>query len=337
MQQKRGFIFLLIGMACAVLTACDGFLLPSGKGKVTEVKVRRFDQLTDEYVHTNSFSTLQKLNSDYPQEMRFLIEEVLSIGVVNDEQVHQRLREYYADTLLTRISHDALQKFADMSRIERDFTRSFRRMKKELPQMAVPQVYAQISALNQSVVVGDSILGFSIDKYMGADYPPYDLFYYPYQRRSMSPERIVPDCLRFYLLSEYPFPWEWHRTLLDHLIHQGKIHWVTARLMGCKTLEEEMGYTAEEGRWCAAHRDSIWAHLVRSGQLHATDPMLMRAYLLPAECTYPLGKDAPAEAGIWLGMHLVDDYMKKHKEVSIADLLRETNYRAMVKDLQLEY
>lgn len=44
-------------------------------------------------------------------------------------------------------------------------------MKKEVPALFVPHFYAQIAALNQSVVVGDSILGFSIDKYMGADYP----------------------------------------------------------------------------------------------------------------------------------------------------------------------
>ena len=52
---------------------------------------------------------------------------------------------------------------------------------------------------NQSVVVGDSILGFSIDKYMGADYPLYKRFYYDYQCRSMEPDRIVPDCFTCYV------------------------------------------------------------------------------------------------------------------------------------------
>lgn len=81
-------------------------------------------------------------------------------------------------------------------------------MKKEVPALFVPHFYAQIAALNQSVVVGDSILGFSIDKYMGADYPLYKRFYYDYQCRSMEPDRIVPDCFTFYLLSQYPLPWQ---------------------------------------------------------------------------------------------------------------------------------
>lgn len=330
-------IFMTL-IACWALGACQWNVSPDGKtGRAGEVKVHRFDRLMEEYVKSNSFSTLQKLNTEYPQEVRFLIEDVLSIGSVHEEDIHQRLREYYTDSLLQQLRHDALLKFEDMSGIERQFNRAFRRMKHELPQMAVPKVYAQISALGQSVVVGDSILGFSIDKYMGADYPLYEHFYYDYQRRSMSPERIVPECLRFYLLSEYPFPWEWHRTLLDHILHQGKIHWVVSQLMKTSTLEEEMGYTVREGSWCAARQDSIWNCLVQSGQLHSTDPMLVRIYLQPAECTYPLGSQSPAEVGVWLGMQIIDRYMAADREKTIADLLRETDYRAILRSLNLKY
>lgn len=324
--------------ACLAFATCQW---PFGHGEggrsVSAIKVHRYDMLLDEYISLNSFSALQKMSTDYPQETKFLIEDVLAIGFVSDDNINLRLREYYSDTLLKHLYRDALVKFRDMSRIERGFTRAFKRLKRELPHMMVPRVYAQFSALNQSVVVGDSILGFSIDKYMGADYPLYNHFYYAYQCRSMSPERIVPDCMAFYLLSEYPFPWEWHRTLLDQILHRGKIHWVVAHILGSETLEEEMGYTAEEGNWCRDRREHIWNYLVQSGQLHSTDPALVRTYLQPAECTYPLGTDSPGEVGVWLGLQIIDEYMTKNKNMSVADLLRETDYRSILKNLQLPY
>lgn len=335
----RKTCFLLTALLmCAAFVACNWLSdYKSDRKAVDGVKVHRYDRLLEEYIASNSFSSLQKLNSEYPQETRFLIEDVLSIGNVSDENIYQRLREYYADTLLRVISRDAEEKFRDMSGIEKDFSRAFRNLRRELPQLGIPRIYAMNSALNQSVVVGDSILGFSIDKYLGSDYHLYEHFYYDYQRRSMSPEYIVPECMRFYLLSEYPFPWEWHRTLLDHIIHQGKIHWVVSRLLETKTLEDEMGYTQAEGEWCRERRDSIWNYLSTSGQLHSTDPRLVRVYMHPSECCYPLGKDAPTEVGVWLGTHIVDDYMKKNKGTSIADLLRETDYRAILKNLQIDY
>lgn len=332
------YIFLVMLFAGWAMVACQ-WSLDHGQGgrSVTDIKVHRYDKLLDEYISGNSFSALQKMSTDYPQETKFLIEDVLAIGSVSDDNINLRLREYFSDTILKTLRRDARHKFRDMGRIERDFTRAFRRLKRELPHMTVPRVYAQLSALNQSVVVGDSILGFSLDKYMGADYPLYNQFYYSYQCRSMSPEFIVPDCLRFFLLSEYPFPWEWHRTLLDQILHRGKIHWVVAQALGTPTLEDELGYTTEEGDWCRERRERIWAHLVESGQLHSTDPMLARAYLQPAECTYPLGVDSPGKVGVWLGLQIIDEYMARNKNMTIADLLRETDYRSILKNLQLPY
>lgn len=337
MRSRVCVFFVVVFLSWAFVTCQWSLDYGTDRGMSTDIKVHRYDKLLQEYISLNSFSALQEMGSRYSQETKFLIEEVLAIGSVSDDNINLRLREYYSDTILETLYRDALVKFQDMSHIERDFTRAFKRLKRELPHMTVPRVYAQVSALNQSVVVGDSVLGFSIDKYMGADYPLYSHFYYPYQCRSMSPERIVPDCMAFYLLSEYPFPWEWHRTLLDQILHRGKIHWVVSRILGAETLEAEMGYTVEEGEWCRERREQIWNYLVQSGQLHSTDPALVRTYLQPAECTYPLGLDSPGEVGVWLGMQIIDEYMAKNKNMSIADLLRETDYRSLLRNLQLPY
>lgn len=330
------FYILLAALICVSFISCQWDR--GGKsGQSLDIKIHRYDKLLDEYVSLNSFSALQKINTEYQEETKFLIEDVLSIGAVNEEGISQRLREFYSDTILQELTRDALLKYNDMSRLEREFTQGFRRLRKELPNILVPSVYSQISALNQSVVVGDSILGFSIDKYMGTDYPLYKNYYYDYQSRSMSPERIIPDCFKFYLLSEYPFPWEWHRTLLDHIMHMGKIHWVIAKVLNYKSFEEELGYTQEEGSWCSERSDSIWNYLVISGQLHATDPMLVRVYMNPAQYTYPLGVESPSEVGVWLGMQMVDAYMKKNKSVTIAELLADTNYKGMLQSANISY
>lgn len=334
MKRIHFYIFTII-LSILTFTSCQWFSYNQLENGLAEnIKVHRFDKLQDEFFVQNSFSALQKMSTEYPQETRFLIEDVLAIGSVSDDDINLKMREYYNDTLLQRLCHDALAKFSDMSSFEQEFSRGFHRLKKELPQIAIPRVYAQLSALNQSVIVGDSILGFSIDKYMGEDYPIYDHFYHPHQRKSMSPEHIVPDCFIFYLLSEYPFPWEWHRSLLDHIIHRGKIRWVVAQILEYEDIDRIIGYTAEEKEWCYKHQDEIWNYLIQTGHLHSTDPMLIRTYLHPAEYTYPFGTDSPSEIGLWLGLHVIDEYMKRNEEISIADLLRETDYRGILKQLK---
>lgn len=145
------------------------------------------------------------MNTDYPQVTKLLIEDVLAIGEVDDMKINDRMLEYYSDSTLLTLMHDAEEKFKDLGWVEEKLTKGFKRLKKEVPALFVPHFYAQIAALNQSVVVGDSILGFSIDKYMGADYPLYKRFYYDYQCRSMEPDRIVPDCFTFLFAESVSF------------------------------------------------------------------------------------------------------------------------------------
>lgn len=153
----RKIIFILV-VCLVALSSCqwDG---KSGNTADVDVRVARYDRLQYEYVTMNSFSALQKMNTDYPQVTKLLIEDVLAIGEVDDMKINDRMLEYYSDSTLLTLMHDAEEKFKDLGWVEEKLTKGFKRLKKEVPALFVPHFYAQIAALNQSVVVGDSILG----------------------------------------------------------------------------------------------------------------------------------------------------------------------------------
>lgn len=286
------------------------------------IKVFRYDRLQYEATTMNSIAAVQKMNLDYPRATRILIEDVLMLGRVNEPNINERMCAYYADSVLLRLMSDAEDKFADMRPIEEKLTEGFRELKKEIPSLPIPSVYSQISALNQSVVVGDSLLGFSLDKYMGEDYPLYKRYYYAYQRRSMKPERILPDCFTFYLLSQYPFGWEkGRRTLFDVIMHQGKINWVVRKVLGMKSNEEMLDYTKEEADWCKKNEKKLWKWMVNREHLSSTDPMIVRAYTHPDPNIILKGELIPPVIGIWIGMQLTEKFMKQHPDMGIEALL----------------
>lgn len=314
-------------MSIIALSACR---TDEQKGDVlsgTDVKVFRYDRLQYEATAMNSVSALRKMNTDYPRATRILVEEVLMLGRVNDPAIDERLCAYYSDTTLLRLMSDALEHFKDMSSIEKGLSEGFKKLKQEVPSLIIPRVYSQISALNQSVVVGDSLLGISLDKYMGADYPLYRRYYYPYQRRSMSPDRILTDCFTFYLMSQYPFPWTpGHRTLFDVIMHHGKINWVVRQILGMKSDEELMGYDKTETAWCRKHRKGLWEWTLEQGYFSSTDPMIIRAYTRPDPSIIFKGETIPPSVGTWLGMQLIDMYMKQHPGTGIRQLLERSDF-----------
>ena len=292
-----------------------------------DIEIVRYDKLIYEATAMNSFLALQKMNIKHPQATKILIEEILDLGAVNSDRVNDQLCAYYSDTLLIKLMEDALAKYKDLSPIEEQLTHGFRKLKEELPAIVVPKVYAQISALNQSVVIGNKLLGFSIDKYMGKDYPIYRKFYYKYQRESMKPENIVPDCFMYYLIGQYPFKWKRdHRSLFDIIIHRGKIAWTIEKIFNEDMSGKfSLGYSKEEVEWCKKNYKDIVGWMIDNQYMTSTNPMLIRSYILNTQPLTFRGKQMPSFFGIWLGMQIVNKYMETHKECTIKDLFDNSN------------
>ena len=300
--------------------------------KEDRIEIARYDHLQLEYVTSNNVTALQKMNTEYARATKLLIEDVLGVGLVNEPQINEKMLVYFSDTTVLRLMMDVEEKFKDIHWIEKDLSKGLSFLEKELPDLVVPQFYAQISALNQSIVVRDSLVGISLDKYLGADYTLYKRFYHDYQIRSMSPDRIVPDCLTFYLISEYPMAYSWRRTLLDMILYRGRIAWVLTKALDFDDLEEIMGFNAEEKKWCQKNKKQIWLYMQDSHHLNSSDPMIIRSYMGTIPYFNIMDNNAPQGIGIWVGAQIIDEYMRKHKDVTIKQLMGLTDYRMLLAD-----
>lgn len=327
MRIRKLFILLMLPILLASCHVDDRFM---DQASDKTVSIIRYDRLQNEYIRSNSLTALQRMNMQYSHATRILIEDILAIGQVSDDNINQKLQAFYSDTTLIRLMEDAEKKYADVSQLEKELGKGFRRLKKEVPTLEIPQVYTQISALNESIVVTDSLIGISLDKYMGQDYPLYHRFYYEYQRRSMRPDRIAPDLFNSYLVGYYPIPDTSRRTLLDMIIHFGKLNYVVQQILNYSTSEDIMGYSDEEKKWCSENKKKLWEYLLKGEQLYTTDPMLIRRYIRPAPYFAFFGENSPGRIGMWIGTEIVSSYMKRNKKTTILELLTMTDYELLL-------
>ena len=316
--------FVLFAASCGIGTGTGT------NSKEKEVSVFRYDKLLSEYVRSNSFSAKQKLNMEYRQPTKILIEDVLSIGTVKDDTISQKLQNFYSDTTLLCLLKDVETYYPNLDDVEKGLSKGFRKLKKEVPETVVPFIYSQVSAFNESIILVDTLLGISLDKYMGEDYPLYKRFYYDYQCRSMRRDRIVPDCFTFYLINQYGLEYREETCLLDVMIHYGKINYVVQKLLDYDNTGETLGYTEKENQWCKEHSKRIWSYMRENDHIHARDPMIMRRYMKPAPATDLFGESAPALIGTWIGAQIVSSYMKRHKDIKLKDLLEMTDYHQLL-------
>ena len=113
-------------------------------------------------------------------------------------------------------------------------------------------------------------------------------------------------------------------------MHRGKINWIVARILGYESFEKEMGYSEDEAEWCRKNKRSLWKTMVENGHLYATDPLIVRTYIRKDPFISIMGEKTPASIGVWMGIMMIDEYMKKHPDMTIEDLLAKTDYHQML-------
>jgi hypothetical protein len=213
--------------------ACEFKLRPNeDDDQDVRIEVQRYDRLESRYLTTGDFSALQQMNTEYPIETRTLIEKVLQIGSVDDPEISNKFLRYYQDSTLQMLVADTEAEYANIDDINNALNNAFDKLKLWLPNMAIPTFYAQIGSLDQSIIVGDKSVGICLDKYMGENYPIYKKYYTLGQIESMKRSYIVPDCLSFYLLSQYPLGNFDSRPQLEKDLHMGKVMWIVNKAIG---------------------------------------------------------------------------------------------------------
>lgn len=323
MRRPVFIIFILISS----LISCNKIQEAGFKeaGKHNAAGIVRLDRPESEYITSGSNLSAQDMAMCCPEGVKILYEDVLKIGNVNDEDVNEKFRHYFlSDAARLQLVKDVSEKFGNLDKLSEHLNEVFGNLKREVPSLRVPVFYTQISGFNQSIVVSDSLLGISLDKYMGKDYAPYKKLFFREQIEQMEPSRIPADCVHFWLESEFPLSPAGKSRLLDLMIYFGKINWATYKVTKGKSEEELFTFVEGEGK-----NHSQWpevsAQLFNRKTLNSTDSVLIKKIMFGKPGKHRQDAGHLQAVGLPAGIKVVDNFMQRHPDYSIAELLSETD------------
>ena len=205
-MKKYLFSAIMALFVSLVLAGCSfGDGTPISSLEDSSMPIRRYDLLQVRYLTTGDYSALQKMRTTYIVETRALVESLLKIGVLGESGMNERILEYYEDSTLSTAIEDVTNTFANMDKENEQLRICLNRMQRLLPEVELPDVYTQIGDFEQSIVVCGHRVGISLEKYLGTDYPVYKRFFDEQQRKQMTREYMIPECMSIYLLSQFPF------------------------------------------------------------------------------------------------------------------------------------
>lgn len=294
----------------------------SNLSAASPVQIVRFDRILPDAVLSGDTLAQSGFFLRYHLYLPIYCEGVLGLSWNDSIEDSRGLMSFVSDSIVNLLWTDVQSEFADLAVEETALSSAFGIWKTLFPAQPVPAVYAHVSGFNQSVIVADSLISISLDKYLGKNYNRYTGLFYDYQRDQMVRDRIPFDVMKVMLYTSFPEQPQ-KGTLLENIIYEGKILYAMSKLFPQATAEQIMGYTQAQSNWCKNNESKIWERMTTAQHLFSTEGLLSSKYINPAPYTAPLLPESPGRVGQWMGWQLVKSYMKRHKDVSVKQLLEE--------------
>jgi len=94
--------------------------------------------------------------------------------------------------------------------------------------------------------------------------------------------------------------------------------------------ETIMGYSPKQLKWCEMNEASMWAWLIEHKLLFKTDYMTINKLTRDAPFTGYFSRESPGRAANWIGWQIIKNYMSRHRDVTLPDLMDSYDYREIL-------
>ena len=331
---KFVFRILFLSSFLLVLFACNRNRLKVDISEIEkDVEVVRFGQQLFETPMQDTLAELKELHDKHPDFFDLFTYKIINVGGIGDEYFPELMGEFLTDTMILNVKSDVEDEFSDFSKIEKRLNTAFKYYQYHFPDKEIPTIYTTISGFNESVFTAEGIIGISLDKYLGRDYTFYKkLSNVPlYKIKNMHKEKLPSDVAYAWGLTEFDETEE-TTTVLDNIVHQGKLMYFVDALLPDMHDSLKIGYTTEQIQWCENNEAEMWNYLVENKMLYSNKRMDILRYINDGPYTTGFPIESPSRTGTWLGWQIVRQYMEKYEEVKLPQLMANTNYQEILNE-----
>jgi gliding motility-associated lipoprotein GldB len=293
--------------------------------KIHPVKIQRFDRDFFSLNAENIPQQLPGLRQKYPGFTDLFVKNILCRSGIEDNACIPEIIRFVND----KDMHEAFQNcqtiFPDMKETEEKLTSVFRYFKYYFPGRKLPVVYTMMSGFNYSIARADTVFAIGLEMYLGRKSKFYEMMQVPnYKRLTMQKEYIVNDFVRAWMMEIFPNTTK-NKTLLSEMIYEGKLLYLADALIPQEDDTIKTGFTKKQLRWCIEHESDMWGFLIKNKFLYSSELSVISKFTGEGPFTAGFAKESPARTGVWLGWQIVRRYMAHHSEITLEQLMSETD------------
>jgi hypothetical protein len=307
--------------------ACKSNKKIYSKKKIT-IRMERFEQDLFSVSIYNLEDSISFLEKKYPDFFRLYCYKMIQIGDPQQKGFSDRLKAFTTDFTIYRVNKRVRVVFPDVDDIQKELSATFGNYSIAFPGRQIPHIVTCISGFNQSIVLADSLVAISLDKYLGSGDEFYKLLDPPvpeYIRYVMSPRRVARDVVYAWLTGEFSYHVS-NDNLLTKMIYEGRAIYCTKQLMPWINDSLLWGFKSRQQQFCRENEKNMWTYLIEHKLLFEKNKFIVSQFIEEAPFTKDFSKESPGRAAVWMGYQIVRSYMSRNSKVTLNELMKESDY-----------
>ena len=250
-------------------------------------------------------------------------------GAGTDTALVRELTNRVNNPALNEFNQQVQAEFGDLTDLNTQLSEAFANIKKDFPDFKTPKVAAVVTGfLGPDLVVTDSLIVIGLDYFAGptAKFRPQGPQYPQYILRRYQKDYIVPAIV-FAISDKYNATNRADQTMLADMVYYGKGYVFTKTMLPQVADSLVIGYSDTQLTETFNAQDIVWAHFIDNQLIYQTNPAIKGRYLNERPFTAEIGQRCPGAIGRWVGWRIVGRYHDEHSNVTIADLMRNSDAR----------
>lgn len=313
------FIFSMALLSCSPWDRKPFFEADVSSVPEPVIEIHRYEEVL---FNANPFILKQELEPHLQTYDFFLGEEL------KNPEALQQLYNYVTDPYLIELYHDSREVWDSTDQLSSDLARAFRFYRHHFPNAGLPEVYTYISGLDYNIPIkyAEGHLVIAIDTYLGRDYPLYAQIGIPrYLASRMTPSNVIVDIFNTIADPYFDLATNNPESLLDHMIYEGKRLYFLDCMLPFVHDSLKIGYTTDQLTWMTRNSGFVWSYKLENDLLYSSEHAVIQKFIREAPFTATFSRQSAPRTGVWVGWQIVRDYMRRNPDISLGELIMDTN------------
>jgi hypothetical protein len=299
-----------------------------------------FERFEEQMFIAQSPSEMTEINAELIEKggelYEFYVYEMLRSGSVYDDSIGDYLYYFVSDSIMKMAAQDIKGEFGDFESDQESILEMFKRLKYHLPNAPLPDgLITYNSAFNYGVISTDKKIGLGLDMYLGElNRLIAELGFPVYMKEKMSHEYMLADIAHSWLATNVLGD-PTSETFLSKMIYYGKLRYFIDAMNPNLADHLKIRYSEEEFDFCVASEYDVWQYLLDMDWMYSTDMKVSLRFFEESPTTVGI-EGSPGRLGQFMGWRMVQQYMDKNEEVTLEELLNETEESKFLKTYKPE-